>query len=89
MVVGCGLILIGLLYLVKFGLISFQIPNWINTYFYWIIPLVFITRALGDFNYVGIFKKIKDTDFAMADSRIFIHLCLTIGALGFAIQLFT
>lgn len=86
-IVGIGLISFGLIYLMKSGLINFQIPNWIITYGSWIIPSIFILRAIGDFNYVGLFKKIRDTEFAKADSKWFIPLCLTIGMLGILIQL--
>ena len=86
-IVGIGLISFGLIYLLKSGLINFQVPNWIITYGSWLIPSIFILRAIGDFNYVGLFKKIKDTEFAKADSKWFIPLCLTIGMLGILIQL--
>ncbi len=86
-IVGIGLISFGLIYLIKTGLINFQIPNWIITYGSWIIPSIFILRAIGDYNYVGLFKKIKNTEFAKADSKWFIPLCLTIGILGILIQL--
>lgn len=86
-IVGIGLISFGLIYLIKTGLFNFQVPNWIITYGSWIIPSIFILRAIGDFNYVGIFKKIKNTEFAKADSKWFIPLCLIIGILGILIQL--
>ena len=86
-IVGIGLISFGLLYLTKSSLIDFQIPNWIMTYGSWIIPVIFILRAIGDFKYVGFFKKIKSTNFGKADSKIFSPLCLTIGIIGILIQL--
>jgi hypothetical protein len=72
---------------VKSGLINVQVPNFVTKYGYWIIPSIFILRAIGDFKYVGFFKKIKDTEFAKADSKWFIPLCLTIGIFGILIQL--
>lgn len=87
MIVGIGLVSFGLFYLIKSGLVSLQIPNWIMLYIGWIIPSVFILRAIGDFNYVGFFKKIKNTDFAEADTKWFVPLCLTIGIIGMVIQL--
>ncbi|WGH75019.1 DUF3995 domain-containing protein [Tenacibaculum tangerinum] len=86
-IVGIGFISFGLIYLIKTGLINFQIPNWIITYGSWIIPSIFSLRAIGDFNYVRLFKKIKNTEFAKADSKWFIPLCLTIGTLGILIQI--
>ncbi|VAW27702.1 hypothetical protein MNBD_BACTEROID06-1065 [hydrothermal vent metagenome] len=87
LLVGLGLTLFGLIYLVKPGLINIQIPNWATNYGFWVIPSIFIIRAIGDFNYVGFFKKIKNTEFAKADSKIFSPLCLIIGIIGIVIQL--
>ena len=87
LIVALVLILFGLIYLVKSGLINLQIPNLVTKYGYWIIPSIFILRAIGDFKYVGFFKKIKDTEFAKADSKWFVPLCLTIGIFGILTQL--
>ena len=46
------------------------------------LGLVFIVRAIGDFNYVGFFKRRTGTLFADADSRYFSPLCLFLGASG-------
>ncbi|WP_299890053.1 DUF3995 domain-containing protein [uncultured Lacinutrix sp.] len=87
LIVGLTLTLFGLLYLVKSGLINVQIPNWIINYGYWFIPSIFILRAIGEFNYVGFFKKIKNTKFSKADTEVFSPLCLIIGIIGILIQL--
>jgi len=87
LIVGLVLVLFGLLYFLKSGLINFQVPVLVTKYAYWFIPSVFILRAIGDFNYVGVFKKIKQTEFAKADSKIFSPLCLIIGISGVLIQL--
>ncbi len=81
------LISFGFIYLIKSGLITIQLPNWLATYGYWLIPIIFILRAIGEFNYVGFFKKVKNTEFAKADSKLFVPLCLFIGVIGIIIQL--
>ena len=86
LIVGLVLVSFGVIYFVKSGLINLSIPNWITDYVYWFIPIIFIIRAIGDFNYVGFFKKIKDTVFAKADTKLFAPLCLFIGVIGFLIQ---
>jgi len=53
----------------------------------WAIPAIFLLRALGDFRYVGFFKKVKTTPFAKADTKFFSPLCLMLGLFGIAIQL--
>lgn len=87
LLVGLVLVLFGLIYLIKTGFIIIHIPDWLTTYGYWFIPAIFILRAIGEFNYVGFFKKIKNTEFAKADSKIFSPLCLGIGITGMLIQL--
>jgi hypothetical protein len=49
----------------------------------WIIVLTFLIRAIGDFNYVGFFKKQKKTIFGKADTKFYTPLCLTIAILAF------
>ncbi len=48
------------------------------SWLYLAIGVVFGMRAIGDFNYVGLFKKIKTTHFGKMDSRYFVPLCLYI-----------
>ncbi len=40
---------------------------------------VFLLRAMGDFRYVGFFKKVTHTAFARQDTRLFSPLCLWLG----------
>lgn len=90
LIVAMGLLLFGLLYLQKSGLkgVSISIDfDLLTNYGYWIIPAIFTIRALGEFKYVGFFKKVKHTQFAKADTKIFAPLCLGIGIIGFIIQL--
>jgi len=42
----------------------------------WFLSIVFAIRSIGDFNMVGLFKKIKTTKFAEFDSKYFIPLTL-------------
>ncbi|RUT31994.1 DUF3995 domain-containing protein [Paenibacillus zeisoli] len=45
----------------------------------WLIGAVFTLRAIGDFRWVGFFKKTKGTTFARMDSVFFSPLCLFLG----------
>ncbi|WP_447637604.1 DUF3995 domain-containing protein [Flavobacterium microcysteis] len=87
LIVALGLLSFGLLILVVSGLIVFDIPEWINKYGLWIITSIFTLRAIGDFNYVGFFKKIKHTKFGKNDTKYFSPLCLTIGILTIILEL--
>ncbi len=57
--------------MIKSGLVNIPLPNWVTSYMYWIVPSIFILRAIGDFNYVGFFKRIKQTEFSKADPTLF------------------
>ena len=51
----------------------------------WGLAILFFLRAIGDFNIVGLFKKIKQTEFAKYDTWVYIPLCLII-SLGFVLK---
>ena len=86
-IVGIGLTSFGLFYLYKSSIIDVSIFEWIMTWGGWIIPSIFLLRAIGEFKYIGFFKRIKETEFGKLDTIFFSPLCLTIAILGFIIQL--
>lgn len=86
-IVGIGLTAFGFFYLLKSGLIEFNLPESIMKYGSWIIPIIFLLRAIGEFKYVGFFKSVKKTDFGKLDTKLFSPLCLIIGLFGIVIQL--
>ncbi len=86
-IVGAGLTAFGIFYVFKSGLIASGLPEWITIYAGWIIPMIFLLRAMGEFKYVGFFKKVKNTEFGKLDTKYFSPLCLVIGILGIIIQL--
>ncbi len=81
-IVGFGLTIFGLFYLFNSKLIYIQLPYWIVEYGNWIIPAIFILRAIGDFKYIGFFKRVKQTKFGKMDSKLFSPLCLVVGFIG-------
>lgn len=87
-IVGIGLIFFGVFYFFKLELLEI---NGIDSFLYftgWIIPIIFILRAIGDFNYVGFFKKVKETKFGEMDTSLYTPLCVFISISGILIQLF-
>ncbi|WP_425392861.1 DUF3995 domain-containing protein [Ekhidna sp.] len=82
-IVGIGLLLFGIFYLLQTDLISFNIIYWIRKPLLWVIPLIFLFRAIGDFKYVGFFKSMRTSEFATLDYFFFSPLCLAISILGF------
>ena len=86
-IVGIGLTAFGIFYILKSGVIEYNTPEWIMRYGSWIIPVIFILRAIGEFKYVGFFKSVKKTDFGKLDTKLFSPLCLIIGISGILIEL--
>jgi hypothetical protein len=83
-IVGLGLLIFSLFYLFKSKILVLPIPEWLILLGNWLIPIIFLLRAVGEFKYIGFFKKIKKTTFAHWDDRLFSPLCLLIAACGFA-----
>lgn len=77
-----GLLLMAGLSSIKAGLIHISIPPIIDRYGMKLISIVFLLRSIGEFKYVGLFKKIKNTEFARKDTRYYIPLCLIISVLA-------
>ncbi len=81
-IVGLGLWFMGSYFLFHLMNVAFY-PSWIG----WSIAGLFFIRFIGDFNYIGITKRIHDTRFARADNRLFTPLCLVISLLTILIEL--
>ena len=80
------LLAFGVFYLLQTTFFSLNLPNWFN-FLLWFLPSIFLIRAIGDFNYVGFFKRKKNTLFAKWDRKLFSPLCLFISFIGFLILL--
>ena len=85
--VAVGLLMMGIFYLVKSGIINYSLPSWLIQLIGWTIPAIFLLRAVGEFHYVGFFKKVRNTKFGKLDTAFFSPLCLFIGILGLLIML--
>ena len=46
----------------------------------WTLAVVMIARAIGDFRYVGFFKRVRGTTFATLDTKFFSPIVLVLGA---------
>lgn len=61
------------------GTMSLLFPNIMIEYGGWLLAAVFILRAIGDFRWLGFFKRRKGTIFARWDSLLYSPLCLFLG----------
>jgi hypothetical protein len=57
-------------------------PRWLSVMSY-ALALGLLARAVGDFNYVGFFKRVRGTRFARTDTLLYSPLCLAL-AVGVA-----
>lgn len=76
LIVAIGLLVVGFMLLVQFSAIPFFKPNIITESFCIIFTVIFFLRAVGDFKYLGFFKRIKHSTFAKYDTRYYSPLCL-------------
>lgn len=77
--VGLGLAVCGFIVLANAMYFKTLIPD---NYLLWaarIIGVVFLIRAMGDFRYVGLFKKKTDDPFARMDTILYIPICIVVG----------
>jgi len=86
--VALWLLIFAFFVLIRAGIIRLHLPVVLSNFGLWIIAILFIIRAIGEFKYVGFFKKIKSTRFAELDTKYFSPLCLFIGILSLVLQFF-
>ena len=89
LLVAFGLLFFAIYLLIKVEVLVFHLPSWVISAGIWVISMIFLLRALGDFNYVGLTKRIKDTRFARRDTRYYTPLCLFLGFSGLVLAIFS
>jgi hypothetical protein len=83
LIVAAGLATMAGLHLHKLGWLPVPLPNWLDQYGLMIVGGLFLLRVIGDFRYVGFFKRVTDTAFAKMDTALYIPLCLVISISAF------
>jgi hypothetical protein len=56
------------------------LPDWMVTLGAPVVALVLLARSIGDFRYIGFFKRVRDTRFARLDTRVYSPIALLLGA---------
>ncbi len=85
-IVGFGLLSILVFLIYKLGIIGLNLPPWITNYYLYIVGVLFMIRSIGDFKFVGLFKKIKHSKFASLDTKYFTPICVFIALSLFCIE---
>ncbi len=57
------------------GIWTLPVPGWLPRIGTWGVAAVLAARAVGDFRLVGFFKRVRGTEFARRDSRLYTPLC--------------
>jgi hypothetical protein len=78
--VAAALALAAYIVLVRGGVARPVGPPWTYRAGTWALGLVFAARVVGDFRYVGLFKRVRGTAFAVRDDWLYVPLCALIGA---------
>jgi Protein of unknown function (DUF3995) len=86
--VGILLLLAMYAFIGRVGYLTFGFPAWLFRLGTAIIAVLFLLRAIGEFRYVGFFKSIRDSEFAVWDNYLFSPLCLFIAASAFLVSYF-
>jgi hypothetical protein len=81
-IVAFGLLFLTLITVSNLGLFDRYIKRKYFRYAALIIAIIFFVRAIGDFKFVGLFKTINETRFAINDTQIFVPICLLIGVIS-------
>ncbi len=66
--------------LARLGLLGGSLPPRIVAGGVWVMAAAFLLRSVGDFRYVGFFKRVAPSRFAYWDTRVYSPLCLLLCA---------
>ncbi|MFD0682027.1 MULTISPECIES: DUF3995 domain-containing protein [unclassified Paenibacillus] len=72
---------ISIMLLAQGGLMPGFGPNVVTSWSCTICAAAFLLRAIGDFRYLGFFKRVKSTRFSAMDTKLYSPLCLLLAVL--------
>lgn len=73
--VAAALSLAGLIILGRAGALETGMPSAVLRVGAWSVAATFATRTIGEFRYVGLFRRVRGTPFARWDGWVFTPLC--------------
>lgn len=88
LLVAFGLLIFALLILANLEMFSQIIALQFLGPLTWLVAIIFLIRAFGDFRFVGFSKRIKNTTFSRKDSLYYSPLSLLIGMISLLIAIF-
>ena len=82
--VGVVLVCFAALVAVTGGLVQIALPRVVSVWLSYGLALGLLARAIGEFKYVGFFKRVRGSRFAKLDTWVYSPLCLLL-SLGVAL----
>jgi len=89
MVIATGLLCFCVFVLIRSGVVSLGLPHWLLNNGLWAISVIFFLRAIGEFKYIGFFKKVRNTRFGQMDTKYYSPLCLLISVFTVILETIT
>ena len=80
LVVGVALFIAALLVVSVGGLVAIALPHDLLLWRARALACLFLLRAIGDFRFLGFFKRVRGTRFATMDTWVYTPLCLALSA---------
>lgn len=87
-IVSVGLLAFAGYYFARLSGMAQFLPLRLGSWGIWALGFLFLARAIGDFRYMGFFKKVRNTVFGRQDTRYFAPLCLYLSISSFLIAIF-
>ncbi|WP_292936979.1 DUF3995 domain-containing protein [Noviherbaspirillum sp.] len=78
--VGFALLLAAALVAITDGLVPVAVPKVVPASLSYALALGLLGRAVGEFKYLGFFKRVRGTRFAKLDTLVYSPLCLLLSA---------
>lgn len=78
--VGIVLLLFACLVAATAGFVQLGVPQSVLSWLSYALALGLLARAIGEFKYVGFFKRVRDSQFAKLDTLLYSPLCLLLAA---------
>lgn len=78
--VGAVLLLFSALVAATAGMVSVGLPRIGLSWLSYALAAGLLARAVGEFKYIGLFKRVRDTKFATLDTLVYSPLCLLLAA---------
>jgi hypothetical protein len=74
--VGVALLFFAALVATTGGIVSLAVPRFVLVGSSYLLALALLARAIGEFRYVGFFKRVRGSRFAKMDTLLYSHMCL-------------